>query len=286
MNLKMDYKFKLRIVVIISILLVAMVYAISDHHMILGYNNEPPVRPWNIIDPQSEYGIELISIAEKAIEKEGIDTNYIAIQNIAQIYPDNIRLRSQGANIFSSAVIYSYGDLADEGTIKFFEPDLDIYNVYNYHLGIYGNHLPENRGKYSKNVASIPQTSGWGKDYNYRINGDSIELTDPVTNNIIFILSDHKIVQDESRTGTITEKVNSEYAFARQLLPIDKEKPYMVIDITGETKENWSTMDVYFHEGQLYSLYIEEGTRDIYNVAISHTVIYYDEEGNPIGEDL
>lgn len=282
MGVKKNYKFTLSIVLIFSVLLVAMACAISDYHRTPAYNIDPPVRSWHLVDPQSEYGIELTAIAEKTIEEEGIDTSYIAIQNIVQDHPDSIRLRFQGAKIFSSAVIYSYEDLADEGTITFFEPDLDIYSVYNYHLGIYGNHLPENRRKYGQNVESIPQTSGWGKDCNYRINGDSIELTDPATNNVIFILSDHKVIQDESRTGTITEKVNSEYAFARQLLPVDEEKPYMVIDVTEETKESWSTIEVYFYEGKLYALYIKEGTQDIYNVEISHTVRYYDEEGNPI----
>ncbi|WMW25452.1 hypothetical protein RE474_01650 [Methanolobus sediminis] len=281
MNLKNNYKHTLIILVIISILFVAMFCAISAYHRTSGYSSEIPIRPWNIIDPQSEYGIELTYIAEKAIEKECFDTNYISIQNIVQYAPNApnaAMLKFQSAKVLSSAKIYSCEDFADTGTITFFEPDLDVYDVYNYHMGIYENHLLENRRKYSKNVSGTIQKSGWGKDYNYRINGDSIELIDPVTNDIVFILPDYEVILKENRNSTITEKINSEYPFAQQLLPVDEEKPYAVIDVTQETKESWLVLDACFDEEELYLLHTGEITQDIYNVVISHTVRYYDEE--------
>lgn len=230
------------------------------------------------MDPQSEYAKELTSIAEKAMEEEeGIDTNYITVQTIVQDPPYAIRIRFQSAKSLSGAQVYSCGDLADTGTITFFEPHPDIYNIYNYHLGIYDNYLPENREKYSKNLANIPESSGWGKDYTYNIQGNSIELTDPETNDIMYVLPDYKVIKVESRTATITEKINSKYAFAQQLLPAGEEKPYVVID-AEETKESGLTMDVYFDDGQLFLLYMEDETQDMYDVSISHTLRYYSEE--------
>lgn len=278
MNLKKNYKHILIILVIFSILLVAMFCAISDYHRTPGYNIEPPIRPWQIIDPQSEYGMELTSIAEKAIEDEDFDNNYTSIQNIVQYAPNAVRLKFQSSKSFSSSQVYACGEFADTGTITFFEPDLDVYDVYNYHMGIYGNHLPENRRKYSKSFSGTIQKSGWGKDYNYRINGDSIELIDPATDNIVFILPDYKVNLYEDRNDTITEKINSEYPFARQLLSVGGEKPYAVIDLTQETKESWIVLDVFFDKEELYLLHTEEITQDIYNVVISHTVKYYNEE--------
>lgn len=94
----------------------------------------------------------------------------------------------------------------------------------------------------------------------------------------MFILSDYKVNLYEDRNDTITEKINSEYPFARQLLSVGEEKPYAVIDLTQETKESWIVLDVFFDKEELYLLHTEEITQDIYNVVISHTVKYYNEE--------
>lgn len=260
MTLKKNYKLILISIAIISVLCIATVYGVSD------------TRKTVIINPQSEYGMELTTIAEKAIEEEGIDANYIAIQSIVQDSPDTIMLTFRGAQKFSNGVVYTNTDFNEEKPITFFAADLDRYGVYTYQA------QPENGKIYDKNAVLMDQTFGSGKDYLLYQNGNSIELIDSMINKTMFVFSDSKIVQDENKTNTIADEINSKYDFAQQPLPIDKEKPYIIIDVTVDDSKGWLVIEVAFYKGQLNSIHIEEGIKEFSKTTINHSVNYFDNE--------
>ncbi|MDY0387379.1 MAG: hypothetical protein RBT65_09685 [Methanolobus sp.] len=238
MEIKKSHKIVFIGIVVLSILLVTAVHAISEAHKTV------------VIDSQSDYGRELTSMAENAIEEEGIDTKYLFLKTIYYESADNIMLRFGGAKRFSNGVVYSHANLGEDETVTFFAADLDRYGVYTYYV------QPENGRISNKNVVSLSETYGQGKDYKYNVQGNSIELIDPATNKVMFVLSDYKVYQDENKADTIADEINSKYAYAQQPLPIDKEKPYIIIDVTGEETEGWLSIDVNFYKEQLYSLHI------------------------------
>ena len=230
-------------IAILSISLIIAVHAISESRKTI------------VMDPQSDYGRELTVIAEKAIEEEGIDTNYICLSTIYYEMEDSIMVKYQGAKRYSNGVVYSHADLGEDETITFFAADLERYDVNTYYV------QPENGRIYDKNVVTMSETYGQGKDYTYNIRGNAIELIDPTTNKVTFVLSDYEINKDENKADTIADEINSKYTKAQQPLPIDKEKPYIIMDMTLNDEDGWLSIDVNFYKEQLNSLYIEEGIK-------------------------
>ncbi|SDF84587.1 hypothetical protein SAMN04488589_1502 [Methanolobus vulcani] len=264
MKFKGNYKIIFISITIVSIFLITAVYAINDSHKTV------------VIDTQSEYGRELTAIAEKAIEEEGIDTNYIHLRTIYYEYEDSIMVKFEGAKRYSNGVVYSHANLGEDETITFFAANLDRYGVYTYYV------QPENGRIYDKNVVTMSETYGQGKDYKYNIQDNSIELIDPVTNKVMFVLSDYEINKDEDKADTIADEINTKYDNAQQPLPINKDKPYIIMDLTMNDEDGWLLIDVNFYKEQLNFLHIEEGIKSPYTTTISNTVKYYDENGDVI----
>jgi hypothetical protein len=250
MKHKINYKLTLISIIVISILCIATVYAISE------------ARKTVVIDPQSEYGKNLTGIAEKSIGNEGIDTKYIHLTTIYYETKDNIMVKFEGAKRYSNGVVYSHADFGEDETVTFFAADLGRYGVY-----------------CDKNFVCMDETYGQGKDYKYNIQGNSLELIDPATNKVMFVLSDYTVVRDENKVETIADEINSKYAYAQQPLPIDNGKPYIIMDVTMNDEDGWLSIDVDFYKEQLYSLHVEEGIKEVtktgfYKTAVIHSVKY------------
>ncbi|MCQ6962302.1 hypothetical protein [Methanolobus chelungpuianus] len=129
----------------------------------------------------------------------------------------------------------------------------------------------------------MPETYGQGKDYKYNIQGNSLELIDPLTNKIMFVLSDYTVILDENKVETVANEINSKYAYAQQPLPIDEEKPYIIMDVTMNDEDSWLSIDVDFYKEQLYSLHVEEGINEVtkagfHKTSVIHSVKYYNNE--------
>lgn len=266
MQHKINYKLALISVIIISLLGIATVYTISE------------ARKTVVVDPQSEYGKNLTDIAEKAIGDEGIDTKYVHLTTIYYETKDNIMVKFDGAKRYSNGVVYSHADFDEDETVTFFAADLDRYDIHTYHV------QPENGRIYDKNVVTMSETYGQGKDYKYNIQGNSLELIDPATNKVMFVLSDYTVIRDQNKVETVACEINSKYAYAQQPLPIDEEKPYIIMDVTMNDEDSWLSIDVNFYKEQLYSLYVEEGIREITKTELHKTTVidsvkYYNKKG-------
>ena len=266
MKIKKSYWVIFIVILLLSISLIIAVNAISESRKTI------------VIDSQSDYGRELTAIAEKSIEEEGIDTNYICLSTIYYETEDSIMIKYQGAKRYSDGIIYSHADLSEDETITFFAADLDRYGVYTYYV------QPEDDSEtvYDKNFVWMDETYGQGKDYTYNMRGNAIELVDPTTNKVTFVLSNYEVNKNENKADTIADEINSKYSRAQQPLPIDKEKPYIIMDMTLNDEDGWLSIDINFYKGQLNFVSIEEGIKSPYTTTISHTVKYYDENGDVI----
>jgi hypothetical protein len=267
MKIKKSHKIVFIGIVVLSILLVTAVHAISEAHKTV------------VIDPHSDYGKGLAAIAEKAIEVEDIDTKYISLGTIYYEAEDTIMVKFKGAKRYSNGVIHSHADLSEDETITFFAADLDSYGVYTYYA------QPDNGRIYDKDVVTTTQTFGKGKDYTYNIQNNSIELIDPTTDKVMFVLSNYTISPDSNRTEIIADEINSKYAYAQQPLPINKEKSYIIMDLTMNNEDSLLFIEAIFSKEKLYSLHIEEMIKDFDTTTVSHTVKYYDENGEVILPD-
>lgn len=274
MNLREYYRIIFISITIISVSFVAVIYDISEAHKNV------------IIDPQSEYGKKLTSIAEKAIEEQGIDTGYLHSGNLVQNSPDTITLTFTGSRSYSGAVVYSNAELGEGENLTFFAADLDRYEVHSYYA------QPENGRIYDKDGVIMSEIYGQGKDCSYNIQNNSIELTDPETNKVMFILSDYTVDQDENKADAVADEINSKFACAQQPLPIDKEKPYIIMDVNMNDENGHLMIETAFYKGELYSMHIEESTKEkntkkgLYTTTISHGIRYYDEEGKEEQDNL
>ncbi len=79
----------------------------------------------------------------------------------------------------------------------------------------------------------------------------------------MFVLSDYTVVLDENKVETVADEINSKYAYAQQPLPIDEEKPYIIMDVTMNDEDGWLSIDVDFYKEQLYSLHVEERIKEV-----------------------
>ncbi|SFM57259.1 hypothetical protein [Methanolobus profundi] len=258
MNLKENYKIIFIGIAIISVSFVTVIYEMSESHR------------HTIIDPQSEYGRELTAIAEKAIEGEGIDTRYLHSGNLVQKSSGTITLTFSGSKSYSSGVVYTHANFSEDETVTFFAADLDRYDL---------------RIQTGKKGVTLSEIYGYGKDYNYTIYDNSIELINPTTNKVMFVLSNYTVDQDDNKADIIADEINSKYASVQQPLPINKEKPYIIMDVNMNNKNGHLMIETAFYKGELYSMHIQESTKKedakkgLYTTTISHGVRYYDEEG-------
>ncbi|WMW25453.1 hypothetical protein RE474_01655 [Methanolobus sediminis] len=266
MNFKENYKIIFISIAIILISFTAVIYEMAE------------ARKNVIIDPQSEYGRELTSIAEKAIEEEGIDTRYLHSGNLVQKSSGTITLTFSGSRSYSGGVIYPNADFDEDETITFFAADLDRYDVHSYYS------QPENGRVYDEDGLIMSEIYGQGKNCSYNIQNNSIELIDSETNKVMFALSGYTVDKDENKTDTIADEINSKYASMQQPLPIDEEKPYIIMDVNMNDETGHLMIETAFYKGQLYSMHIQESTKEedtkngLYTTTISHGVRYYDEE--------
>ncbi|MDI3487115.1 MAG: hypothetical protein PWQ63_1518 [Methanolobus sp.] len=265
MNFKENYK-----IILISIVIILISFAAVHYEMAEARKNV-------IIDPQSEYGKELTAIAEKAIEEEGIDTRYLHSGNLVQKSSGTITLTFSGSRSYSGAEVYSNADFGEDEKITFFAADLDRYDIHTYST------QPENGRIYNKDGVTMSGIYGQGKDCSYNIQNNSIELADPETNKVIFILSNYTVNQHANKTDTIADEINSKFASVQQPLPIDKEKTYIIMDVNMNDENGHLTIETAFYKGELYSMHIQESTKEentkkgFYTTTISHGVRFYDE---------
>lgn len=257
MNYKKKYKLMLFLLAIITILGVAtIVYGFSES------------RKTVVIDPRSEYGKELTDISEKAITEAEIDSSYISLQSIVQDSPDSIVLTYHSTNSFKNGVIYSNDNLNKGIPISFFAADLDRYDVNTYLT---------DKGIQDKNAVCLDEIFGYGQNCLYSTNGNSVELIDPETNKTVFTLLDYTMIKDSKETNALADEINSKYDLVKQPLPIDKDKPYIIIDVKGGDVGTESLINVAFYKGQLFSMHIEETTKEDSKTTITHSVKCYND---------
>lgn len=242
-------------IVLLSILLVTAVHAISEAHKTV------------VIDPHSDHGRELTAIAEEAIAEEGIDTRYTSLQSIVQDSPDVIMLTFYNAERYSGGTLFSNTDFNEEKNVTFLALDIDRYDL----------HIQTNKKGVRKS-----ETYGYGNNYLYSRNNNSIEMVNPHTNKTVFVLSDYATIIDKNKTNLLVDEINSKYDSVQLAPVLDTEEPCMIIDVTNDDREGWLFIYVAFYKGQLNSIHIEEGIHDFYKTTISHTAKYYDENGEVI----
>jgi hypothetical protein len=226
------------------------------------------------IDPKSEQGQRLTTIAEKAIEEEGIDTSTIILESINQESSSQTLLTFHDVRTYSTGDVYANTNLTDQMKIAFyFSADLGKYAIYSYEV------QPENGRIYEENSLMMQEVNGYGNNLTLHKTADSIKLIDPETNKGKIIVLDYKI-QDQNISDAVADDVNSKYAFAKQPIPIDKGKPYLIIDTSNAERNTRLKVEVWFSEGELSSMHTEKTIiKDDWPTVI-HGGKYYNQKEN------
>ncbi|TQD27671.1 hypothetical protein [Methanolobus vulcani] len=219
----------------------------------------------------------MTSIADQALENEGIDTKYINLKSIVQTSPNNTLLTFRSTEDYTTSNVYSNVNLSEAKNITFFAANLDRYEVYSYTA------QPENGRIYDKDVVTLSEIYGYGEDYGFYMTNNSIEIINPLTDKATYSLSNYTIISDKNKASTIADEINSKYANAQQPLPIDKEKTFIIIDTTHDDQKTRSIIEIWFYNNELSAMHIEETTNEenvdgFFETIITRRVKYYNQD--------
>nr|WP_321497921.1 hypothetical protein [uncultured Methanolobus sp.] len=219
----------------------------------------------------------MTAVAEQALEDEGIYTKYVNLESIVQTSPNNTLLTFTSTEDYTSANVYSNINISETKNITFFVADLDRYEVYSYTA------QPENGRIYTKDGAMLTEIYGYGEDHGFHMSNDSIEIIDPLTDKAVYSLSNYTLISDKNEASKIADEINEKYDNAQQPLPIDKEKPFIIIDTTHEDRKTRLDIEIWFYKNDLSAMHIEETTKErrvdgFFETIITRRVKYYNQD--------
>ena len=175
------------------------------------------------IPVESERGKNLIGIAEKTLENEGIDTRYLLPINILDYSPNGAILKFSGTETFYNAKVYTNHNLTDKETSAVFAADLSRYNI---------------------DFQSYGEIWGYGKNYSLSTDNNILEVIDSRSNKVILKVLNYSIIQNEEQTDTVIDDINKKFEKARREFHIYREEPVVIIDAPSHTGNLKNTGDL------------------------------------------
>lgn len=211
------------------------------------------------IDPLSETGKRLTNVAEKALENEGIETEYLLLRSIVKYPPDSIIVRFIETNTFSNAKIYSNHNITDKEVSSVFAADLDRYDIATYFT------KDKQVKVYDKNARVESEIWGYGENYTLKTTANTLEIIDEKTNKVMLKILNYNVIQNEEQTEAISTVINSKFELAQQNpsleFYIDSGEPFIIIDTPGSNKTGDLFVEVAFYKNQITAIHIEETSK-------------------------
>ena len=260
---KNQVNWKILVLIAIVILVGVSLAAIQEYKKSISQRIYP-------IDPLSETGKSLTNIAEKTLENESIDPKYLLLQSIVKYPSDSIILRFSGTKTFNNAKIYTNHNITNKEISTVFAADLTRYDIATYFT------KDKQVKVYDKNARVESEIWEYGKNYSLNINNNTLEVIDKTSNKVKLKVLSYMLIQNEEQINTRINEINKKFEIAQQKTPIEfyiyRGEPIIIIDTSSNRGDLF--VEVVFYNSQLYSLNIEETTKESKNGWEGYKVIH------------
>lgn len=265
------------LVLIITVIVVGVgIAAVHEYKKSLSQRPLP-------IDPLSETGKNLISIGEKTLKDEGIDTRYILLRSIVKYPPDLTILSFSGTKTFSGAKVYTNHNITNNEITAVFAADLSRYDIATYFT------KDKEVKVYDKSARVESEIWEYGKNFTIDSTSNALEIIDGKSNKVKLKVLNYVVIQNEEQTDTIANDINKKFEQAQQTTPIEFNinagEPIIVIDTSSNTGDLF--VEVTFNGSQPSSIYIEQTIKESKNgwdeSKVTHKVKYFNNSQNMEG---